>query len=71
MGPDVALVDVGAEAAMACRELLTERDALAGDREGSARYYTSDQAAGFQRLADLFLGEAAGGPVEHIDISKY
>lgn len=71
MGPDVALVDVGAEAARACLELLTERDALAGDRVGSARYYTSDQAADFQRLSTLFLGEDAGGLVEHIDISQY
>ena len=71
MGPDVALVDVGAEAAMACRELLTRRDALAEGREGSARYYTSDQAVNFQRLSALFLGEDAAGAVEHIDISRY
>ena len=71
MGPEVALVDVGAEAAGACRALLAERDALAGERRGSARYYTSDQAADFQRLSSLFLGEDAGGLVEHIDISQY
>ncbi len=71
MGPDVALVDVGAEAARACRALLAERDALAEDRVGSARYYTSDKAADFQRLSTLFLGEDARGLVEHIDISQY
>ena len=71
MGPEVALVDVGAEAARACRDLLAARDALAEGREGSARYYTSDQAADFQRLSSLFLGEDAGGLVEHIDISQY
>ena len=71
MGPDVALVDVGAEAARACRDLLTQQDARAGDREGAARYYTSDQAADIQRLSSLFLGEDAAGLVEHIDISKY
>ena len=71
MGPDVALVDVGAEAARACRTLLTEQDALAEDRQGSARYYTSDRAADFQRLSTLFLGEDAVGLVEHIDISQY
>ena len=71
MGRSVVLVDVGAEAARACRTLLTEKDALAGDREGSARYYTSDRAADFQRLSALFLGEDAGGLVEHIDISRY
>ena len=71
MGPDVALVDVGAEAARACRALLAERDALADGREGSARYYTSDHAADFQRLSTLFLGEDAAGLVERIDISQY
>jgi len=71
MGPDVALVDVGAEAAKACRALLVEQDALAAGREGSARYYTSDRAVDFQRLSTLFLGEDAGGLVERIDISQY
>ena len=71
MGPNVALVDVGAEAARACRTLLAEQDALAEDRQGSARYYTSDRAADFRRLSTLFLGEDAGGLVEHIDISQY
>ncbi|MBD5154008.1 MAG: glutamate racemase [Oscillibacter sp.] len=69
MGPDVALVDVGAEAARACQDLLAARDALADRREGSARFYTSDRAVNFQRLAALFLGEE--GPVEQVDISRY
>lgn len=71
MGPDVSLVDVGAEAARSCRDLLAARDALADRAEGSARYYTSDRAVNFQRLASLFLGEEAGGPVEQVDISQY
>lgn len=71
MGPDVSLVDVGAEAARACRDLLAARGALADRAEGSARYYTSDRAVNFQRLASLFLGEEAGGPVEQVDISQY
>ena len=69
MGPDVTLVDVGAEAARACRDLLAARDALADRRGGSARFYTSDRAVNFQRLAALFLGEE--GPVEQVDISRY
>ena len=71
MGPDVALVDVGAEAARACRDLLAARDALAKREAGSARFYTSDRAVNFQRLASLFLGEEAGGTVEQVDISQY
>lgn len=71
MGPDVSLVDVGAEAARACRDLLAEKDALADRRPGSARFYTSDRAVNFQRLAALFLGEEAAGAVEQVDISRY
>lgn len=71
MGPEVALVDVGTEAALACRELLEAEGALAPGTQGSARYFTSDRAADFQRMSSLFLGEDAGGLVEPIDISKY
>lgn len=71
MGPAVRLVDVGAEAARACRDLLAAADALADRAEGSARFYTSDRAVNFQRLASLFLGDAADGPVEQVDISQY
>lgn len=69
MGADVSLVDVGAEAALACRDLLAARDALADRNEGAARFYTSDRAVNFQRLASFFLGEE--GPVEQVDISRY
>lgn len=69
MGPGVTLVDVGAEAARACRDLLAAGDALAERETGSARFYTSDRAVNFQRLAALFLGEEE--PVEQVDIFQY
>ena len=71
MGPGVSLVDVGAEAARACRDLLAAEDALADRPAGSVRFYTSDRAVNFQRLASLFLGEEAGGAVEQVDIFQY
>lgn len=70
MGPNVRLVDVGAEAARACRNLLAENDAL-GEGPGGVCCYTSDRAANFQRLASLFLGEDLSGRVEQVDISIY
>ena len=70
MGPDVRLIDVGAEAAQTCRDLLAEADAL-GDGDGGVSCYTSDLAANFQRLASLFLGEDLAGRVEQVDISQY
>lgn len=71
MGPEVSLVDVGAEAARACRYRLAVENALADRKSGSARFYTSDRAVNFQRLAALFLGEEAAGAVEQVDISQY
>ena len=71
MGPGVSLIDVGAEAARACRELLEQRDALAEQESGSAAYYTSDRAEDFQRLASLFLGEDSACQARQIDISQY
>lgn len=71
MGPSVRLIDVGAEAARACRDLLAEGDALAERPCGSVSCYTSDRAANFQRLASLFLGEDLTGKVEQVDISQY
>ena len=71
MGPEVALVDAGAEAARACRELLAAENALAEAGDGSAVYCTSDRAEDFQRLASLFLGEDITGQARQIDISQY
>ena len=71
MGEGVALVDVGAESARACRDLLTARGALADREAGTSGYYTSDRAENFQRLASLFLGEDAAGEVQQIDLEQY
>ena len=72
MGPDVTLVDAGAEAAKSCQALLEARDALADpEQAGAAAYYTSDRAEDFQRLASLFLGEDVTGQARQIDITQY
>ena len=70
-GDGVALVDVGAEAAEACRTLLAGTDGLADRERGAITFCTSDRAVDFQRLASLFLGEDAAGPVQQIDITGY
>ena len=71
MGPEVTLVDAGAEAARALRDLLEAQNACADHPMGSASYYTSDRAADFQRIATLFLGEEMSSPAQQIDISRY
>ena len=50
--------------------LLAEQDALS-DGGGGVSCYTSDQAADFQRLASLFLGEDSAIQAQQIDISQY
>ena len=69
MGPQVTLVDSGAESAAALKTLLAEQNALAERKQGSSRFYTSDRAVDFQRLASLFLGEDLPIQAEEIDIT--
>jgi glutamate racemase len=71
MGRDVSLIDPAQVAAEALRDSLAEKGLLAQRAAGSARYYVSDAPDGFSAVANLFLGEYAGGPVEQISIDRY
>lgn len=68
MGPAVTLIDPGRETALAAREKLSGAGLLRPGTQGAARYYVSDTTESFARLARQFLGEYAGGPVEHISV---
>jgi glutamate racemase len=61
MGPEVRLVDSGAEAAQATAALLRERSLLARPPAGGAgeprhRFFLSDERLSFTRVARVFLG---------------
>ena len=71
MGPEVALVDAGAQGARAVMERLEQSDALAVRERGSCRCFVSDRQEDFSRLASIFLGWDVTGAVEQIDISRY
>ena len=72
MGPEVELVDVGAECARWVMGQLSGRDQLAPQgRKGSHRYFVSDSTGDFAALASMFLGEDVTGGVEQIDITVY
>lgn len=72
LGPEVTLIDVGAQCAQRVQALLEETDGLSGGREGGAhRYFVSDTVDGFTRLASLFLGEDLTGEVEQVDITAF
>lgn len=72
MGPEVTLVDSGAEGARQTAERLAAGNALAEPgRMGRCRYYVSDSTDGFAQLASIFLQRDIDGMVEQIEIGKY
>lgn len=72
MGPQVRLVNAGAEGARAAAARLTAGGALSGKTEGgSCRYFVSDRQEDFSRLASIFLGWDVTGAVGQVDISCY
>ena len=66
----MALIDPGRETADAVKDALEQLELLNGTG-GTARYFVSDAVEQFRQVADLFLGEYAGGPVEQIPIETY
>ena len=71
MGPDAVLIDSGREAAEAVRSALQQQDLLSGAAQGSAEFYVSDSTEQFAGLAQIFLGQYAGGSVQQIAIEDY
>ena len=69
MGPDVKLINPGAETARELAAELAEKDGLT-DKEtsGSCRYFVTDQAEDFIAVASLFLESDVLGAVEQITL---
>lgn len=72
MGPEVTLVNSGREAACQLAETLRRADMLSdGTVEGTCRFYLSDTAEGFKKMASAFLEQEVARPVDKIDIERY
>ena len=72
MGPDVKLVNAGAEGARAVARALEGADALSPNISGGRyRYFVSDRQEDFSRLASIFLGWDVTEAVGQVDISQY
>jgi len=72
MGQSVALIDSGEQCARMVASLLARQDVLApAGREGAHRYYVSDTAEGFARLASLFLQRDVAARVNRVDIDAF
>ena len=66
MGPDVTLIDSGAEAAN-----LASTQFEPNDGQGTTQYFVSDDPQSFDQLAELFLQEQTVVNAELVDISRY
>lgn len=72
MGPEVTLINAGAEGARAVAGALRQADALSSnDGQGRYRYFVSDRQEDFSRLASIFLGWDVTEAVGQVDISQY
>ena len=71
MGPDVQLINAGAEGAREVVEKLRLSDALADRAEGTRRYFVSDRVEDFSRLASIFLRQDVTGDVTQVDIGQF
>lgn len=72
MGPEVALIDSGAEAARCVCERLTALDMLNLTRRvGACHYFVSDSPADFSENAAAILGEPVAEGACQVDIEQY
>jgi glutamate racemase len=69
MGPDVLLVDSGAETAKYVAKDLSTRKVLSGDETGgSTRYFVTDSIEGFSSVASKYLESDVQGLVEQVTL---
>jgi len=71
MGPEVTLVDSGAEAARALKRELTQRELLADRGCGGMTLYASDRPEDFGAVAGMFLGRPLDSAVRPVNIEEY
>ena len=72
-GPDVTLINSGAEGALSFQEMLTREGLLATPEEqqpAAYRYYVTDSTEQFSRLATIFLGRPVQGQVEQVVVDQ-
>ena len=70
MGPEVRLIDTGAEAAAQLRRLLENGGALARREKGAYSYFVTDSAEDFSRTATIFLGCRVEGAVRRVSLEE-
>ena len=71
VGPEVALVNAGAESVHTLHDALARRQLLAPEGTGQALLCTSDRPEGFGQMARRFLQKQPTAPVRLVDIERY
>ena len=71
MGPEVSLVNAGAESVHTLHDTLARRQLLAPEGTGQALLCTSDRPEDFGQMARRFLQEEPTAPVRLVDIEGY
>ncbi len=72
MGPEVRLLDSGAEVADQIGRWMDQKDLRADpEQSGQCRWYVSDGTENFHHLGSIFLGREITEPVEQISIENY
>lgn len=71
MGPDVTLINAGAEGARAVARRLEELDAMTDCAQGVCRYFVSDRVDDFSRLASVFLQQNISEDVSQVEIGQF
>lgn len=69
MGPDVVLINSGAETARHAADILRQNQLCTERTEvGTSSYYVTDKVQNFERIGGMFLGKELAGNVTHVDI---
>ena len=67
-GPSVTLIDAGREAALALARVLGSCQSSVSSRQGSRRYYVSDEVHNFSHIAGMFLDRNIDGEIEKVTL---
>lgn len=68
VGKDVVLIDSGRETALRAIKILGDLDLDRKKCRDRVEYYVTGEAEGFDRVADIFLGDRGGTKAVHVDI---
>ena len=66
--PDIALIDVGQQAALNVSRALTASGLAATEGEGEYRFYVTDTTENFAHYGSLFLNQPIRGCVERVEL---